>query len=99
MLDEAEWEEMERLLRDSGLQISEALKRPNADLLKVRDRVYGAGVFRRYFEMTGHRETNVNAIWHHRISQYGPPCHSCGKPLRTPQARLCAACGEPRALT
>jgi hypothetical protein len=43
--------------------------------------------------MTGLRETNINAIWHHRIAEYGPPCGACGKPLRTPKARLCAACG------
>jgi len=46
-----------------------------------------------YAEMTGLRETNINAIWHHRIAEYGPPCGACGKPLRTPKARLCAACG------
>lgn len=46
-----------------------------------------------YAEMTGLRETNINAIWHHRIADYGPPCGFCGKPLRTPKAKLCAACG------
>jgi hypothetical protein len=46
-----------------------------------------------YFQMTGFLETNLNAIWHHRVSMYGPPCQGCGKPLRTPQAKLCAACG------
>lgn len=46
-----------------------------------------------YENMTGFRETNRNAIWHHRISDYGPPCVECGKPLRTPRANFCAACG------
>ena len=46
-----------------------------------------------YEEMTGLRETNINAIWHHRIALYGPPCTECGKPLRTPRASFCAACG------
>ena len=46
-----------------------------------------------YEELTGLRETNLNAIWHHRVSLYGPPCKSCGKPLRTPKASFCAACG------
>jgi DNA-directed RNA polymerase subunit RPC12/RpoP len=49
-----------------------------------------------YEEMTGSKETEPNAIMHHRISQYGPACTNCGKPYRTPQATLCPACGNKR---
>jgi hypothetical protein len=49
-----------------------------------------------YEEMTGLREPNINAIFHHRIADQGPPCASCGKPLRTPKASFCAACGTPK---
>jgi len=52
---------------------------------------------RLYEEMTGLRETNINAIFHHRIADHGAPCTSCGKPLRTPKASFCAACGMPKA--
>ncbi len=52
-------------------------------------------VLRIYNEMTGFKETNPTAIFHHRISLYGPPCITCGKPLRTPKARLCVGCGTP----
>ena len=48
---------------------------------------------KRYAQITGFRETNINAIYHHRISLHGGPCPRCGKPFRTPQARFCAACG------
>lgn len=48
----------------------------------------------KYEELTGFIETNHNAIIHHRISIYGEPCKSCGKPLRTSQASFCAACGK-----
>jgi len=33
------------------------------------------------------------------IRPLGPPCASCGTPLRTPQARLCAECGASRDAT
>jgi hypothetical protein len=49
-----------------------------------------------YERMTGIAESNHNAIMHHRISIYGPACESCGKPLRTPRANFCAACGQVR---
>src|SRR5271166_6633262 len=50
-------------------------------------------VLSEYERITGFLETNPNAIYHHRAALYGRPCVRCGKPLRTPQARICAACG------
>src|SRR5437868_2949833 len=46
-----------------------------------------------YERITGFRETNPSAVVHHRLSNFGPPCVSCGKPLRTPRASRCVACG------
>ena len=52
-----------------------------------------------YERLTGFKETNPNAVWHHRVSLYGPPCTACGKPLRTPMASKCMACGAPRGVS
>ena len=49
-----------------------------------------------YFEVTGVVETEPNAVMHHHVEQYGPPCENCGKPYRTPKASFCAACGNKR---
>jgi len=49
-----------------------------------------------YKKLSGWEEINPNAILHHRIELYGPPCEQCGKPYRTRQASFCAACGHKR---
>jgi hypothetical protein len=49
-----------------------------------------------YNELTGFNEINHNAIMHHYVALYGPPCEKCGKPYRTPKASFCAACGNKR---
>ncbi len=59
---------------------------------------FGLAALAEYERITGLAETNPASLWHHRIALYGPPCTECGKPLRTPEAKLCAACGEKRTL-
>ena len=56
-----------------------------------------ATLLEEFERLTGFHETNPNAVWHHRIRLYGPACTACGKPLRTPKASRCVACGAPRA--
>ena len=41
-----------------------------------------ASMLAEYEKITGFRETNPNAVFHHRLSDYGLPCRFCGRPLR-----------------
>jgi hypothetical protein len=60
----------------------------------AKERMFGP-LLREYERITGIRETNPNAIYHHVLSMYGPPCVHCGKPLRSPRASVCGACMKP----
>jgi hypothetical protein len=52
-------------------------------------------VLAEYERITGLKETNPNAIYHHRLSLCEPPCRFCGRPLRTLRAKLCGSCMKP----
>jgi hypothetical protein len=95
MLDEEEFavamgifrkcvEAMQQLRRESGLPLQGA---------SVKERF--RPLLEHYEQVTGYKETNPNAVWHHRISKYGLPCKRCGKPLRSLKAKLCGACMWP----
>jgi hypothetical protein len=47
-----------------------------------------------YERITGDPELPGD-IDHHRLSHLGPPCESCGKPLRSLFAMLCGSCMAP----
>jgi hypothetical protein len=95
MLEEHEWEQVMPALTEGIRQIQQYRRDHNLTLAETKSRVFGQEALERYFQITGMRETNANALWHHRLSQFGPPCSACGKPLRTPRAKLCAECGTP----
>jgi hypothetical protein len=93
MLEEHEWAVVLPRLYEGIRKIREYRSAQDATLEAAKRHVYEHGALERYFEITGFRETNINALWHHRLSLFGPPCNTCGKPLRTPRAKLCAECG------
>jgi hypothetical protein len=96
MLDEQEWVEVEPSLRQGIESVKDYRRGHSASLGEALNRVRYEPALDAYERLTGFRETNHLALWHHRLSLYGPPCTHCGKPLRTPEAKLCAACGTPR---
>lgn len=93
MLDEDEWNIIAPLLTNMVQRIKNYREEHNCSL---EDATLKAGdeACQKYFELTGCKETNHLALYHHRVSIYGSPCKTCGKPLRTPNAKLCVACGS-----
>jgi hypothetical protein len=97
MLDELEWAQLAPLLEVAIREFMEERRCTGVGPGEAQDTgILGRRALALYRELTGFEETNPNALWHHRLSLYGPPCTHCGKPLRTPRAKLCAACGRDR---
>jgi len=93
MLEEHEWRQLEPLLSGFIRDIKRYREYHSTSLQEATKAVGSDPVLQKYFELTGFRETNINALWHHRVSLYGEPCQRCGKHLRTSLAKLCAECG------
>lgn len=96
MLTDEEWVEFGPLLHRTLERIKQVRAETGAGIREAQQ-IAGKEALARYAELTGFVETNVQALWHHLRSIYGPACQVCGKPLRTKQARHCAGCGAPRA--
>ena len=96
MLDEDEYTIVSDLYSQAISGTKEYRERYNLPLKGCSIEERFLPVCKEYERMTGFSETNANAVMHHRISIYGPPCNNCGKPLRTPRASFCAACGASR---
>ena len=98
MLDEAEFE----VVREAHTRGIEAVKdyrqRNGAALSETPIADLHQPVQEAYERLTGATGFDADHILKHRLSIYGPPCATCGRPLRTPQAKLCAACGARRAV-
>lgn len=96
MLDEDEWARLDPLLIASIENIQRYRHRHDVALSEVPIPEMYWAASEMFSKLTGVRDIAPEALWHHRLSLYGPPCAHCGKPLRTPRARLCAACGRLR---
>ena len=97
MLDDGEWARLQPLMMESVASIKKYRARHAASTEQALPHAEKIPALDLYCDLTGFRETNINALWHHQISLYGDPCERCGKPLRTPVARFCAECvGENR---
>lgn len=97
MLDEEEWARLEPLLITSIENIQRYRRQHGVplDAVPIPDMYWPA--LSLFQSITGVADIEPQALWHHRRSDLGPECAHCGKPLRSPQAKLCAACGTSRA--
>jgi hypothetical protein len=93
MLTDEEWDEIYTLIRVDTESIK-TYRSSTGVSLKEATSALNSQAFDRYFEMTGFRETSLNALWHHHLSLYGDECPSCGNLLRSPKASFCANCGK-----
>jgi hypothetical protein len=96
MLNEDEYRCIHELYAE-GMQATKIFRQAHGIPLKNASRQERfQPLLKKYKELTGFTETNPNAVMHHRLSLYGPPCSHCRKPLRIPKAKLCGACMTPR---
>jgi hypothetical protein len=95
MLDEQDYAEIAALYTTCAKSVKRYREATEASLKSTPLREIFAPMLNRYEALTGYKETNPNAIMHHRLALYGLPCLSCGRPLRTPQAKLCGNCMTP----
>lgn len=96
MLTEEEWDEVSPSLVNAIEQIKAYREQHQCSLAEATRKGFAQPALAAYERITGLKESNPNALFHHRLSIYGPPCHQCGRPLRTPQARYCAMCSAER---
>lgn len=94
LLTEDEWQEVRDLLKDRVLGMKEHLRANQCSLSEAaQNELIGQRALARYEELTGYKLNHPDQLWAVRMSLYGELCPNCGKPFRTPSARMCAECG------
>ena len=96
MLTNREWDEVQPLLRHDIERIKAHRNETGMALRETLEQLDHQAC-EKFLEITGFNETNPNAIWHHRLSAFGPECPKCGHLFRTAEAAFCANCGSGRA--
>lgn len=92
-LNEEEFRQILELYRKCMRQTKNHRKSTGAALQETPMDSIFAPVRDAYEKITGYKDMHQNAIMHHRLSELGPDCPGCRKPLRTPKAKLCPSCG------
>ena len=93
MLDEAEFEQLSGVLSQCLTNVKAFREKHSVPLHEVDLPAQYKPALDCYESLTGVKESNHEVLRHHRVSLYGPPCPSCGLPLRTPKASTCPKCG------
>jgi hypothetical protein len=92
LLSDEEYRPIEELLRDRLAGIKEYRQIHNATLEEAKRHSCDEALAV-YEGLTGTRLSHPDQLYWVRLSRYGRICPQCGKPFRTPQAKLCVACG------
>jgi hypothetical protein len=101
MMDEDEFARVYATYLDGIRTIQAIRERDDVSLAESPVREMAARVRREYEALGGtpgfgDPGDDVHHVLKHRLADYGPLCTACGRPLRTPEASLCAACGHQR---
>src|SRR5262245_26812465 len=92
LLSEEEFQPIAKLLRNRVEDIKQYRTEHGAALDEAR-RHSSNDALDYYEKLTGIRLSHPDELYWVRLSRYGRGCPKCGKPFRTPRAKLCAECG------
>ena len=94
MLSDDEFARIGELLSNRISAIKEYRLRTGVSLVEAkRYDPGGQAALDAYEDLCGVKLDNPDDLFFVRFSAYGRLCPQCSKPLRTPKAKLCAACG------